>query len=339
LKVNFIKRWDPMPDESKRPLLVRAALVIGAATVVVYLTVLASFQLAKQRIIRKLSAGSQVVMTSLGPIEYARQGAGPPVLVVPGSFGGYDQAQAIGRHLGPELSVVAVSRPGYLRTPVDVGRRPDQQADAYRVLLDSLRLDRVAVLALSGGSPSALEFARRHGDRVSALVLIAGLSGPKAQPPSRPSASDQRLDRLFGSGFATWWQTRRLEHSGTAALESPIFSPDTRDRLTKDPAKLGEFFELAWFRFPPALRLPGYLNDREQFGQFSFTDLAGITAPTLVVHGTLDRNAPIEHGDRSATIPGAQYLRIEGGDHYSSIARAEEIWPRVTDFIGRSQPR
>jgi pimeloyl-ACP methyl ester carboxylesterase len=311
----------------------RLMTIVVVAAVVAYGAVLASYQVTRRRAIRKLESGSQVVITPAGPIEYAINGTGPTVLVLPGSFGGYDQALTVGRNLGPGFSVLAVSRPGYLRTPIDVGRRPEEQADAYVGLLDSLHRDKVAVLAISGGGPSALEFARRHGDRVSALVLIAALSGPKAQPPAVPSRNERWLDRMFGSGFGAWWQLRALERSGTKALESPIFSPDTRARLAQDSTKLRQFFDLAWFRFPPDRRSAGYRNDREQFGSFRFTEFALISSPTLVVHGTMDRNAPIEHGDRSATIPGAEYLKIEGGDHYASIARAEEVWPRVVSFL------
>jgi pimeloyl-ACP methyl ester carboxylesterase len=310
-------------------------VLIGLLVVVVvgYLGVVGWFQVTKRRTIARLDAGSRLVTTLAGPLEYAVTGSGPTVLVLPGSFGGYDQALAVGRNLGPSFSVLAVSRPGYGRTPVDVGRRPDQQADAYIALIDSLHLGRVAVLGVSGGGPSALEFARRHGDRTAALVLIAGLSGPKAQPAAKPRAAEVWLDRFFGSGFALWWQLRALERSGPKALESPIFSKDTRDRFTQDPIRLRQYFELAWFRFPPELRTAGYLNDREQFGSFRFTEFGSIACPTLVVHGTEDRNAPIEHGDRSATIPGAEYLKLEGSDHFAAIARGEEVWTRVVTFL------
>jgi pimeloyl-ACP methyl ester carboxylesterase len=45
-------------------------------------------------------------------------------------------------------------------------------------------------------------------------------------------------------------------------------------------------------------------------------DLARITAPTLVIHGTLDPILPYAHGEATATaIPGAKLLPIEGMGH------------------------
>lgn len=314
--------------------------ITGAAVGVSYLITLGVFQTAMRRRVAALEVGSRVATTAAGPVEYALEGNGPTVLILPGTFGGYDQALQIGRDLiRAGFRVLAVSRPGYLRTPIEVGRTPAEQADAIAMLIDSLRLGRVSVVAVSGGGPAALELAHRHPATVTHLVLIAGLTGPKAQPPTRATRLTEITNRLFGQGFLTWWQLLRYQASGTRALDSPIFGADSRRRLTEDPEKLDQFFRLAWFRFPPARRSAGYLNDRAQFASFAFSSFDAITTPTLVVHGTADRNAPIEHGDRAAAgIPGAEYLRIEGGDHYSSIARAEEVSGRVTKLLRRVTP-
>jgi len=316
-------------------------LTLGIAAAAAYFFVLVVFQIGKRRLVAELEAGGRVVITDRGRIEYAREGSGPPVLILPGTFGGYDQARSTGRNLTPQgFEIVAVSRPGYLRTPIETGRTPAEQADAFAMLLDSLGLDRVGVVGTSGGSPSALELASRHPNRVAGLVLISGLSGPKAQAPAQPPRLTKVTDRLFGEGFLTWWQLLAYERQRERVLESPIFGADSRRRLAADPAKLDRYLELAWYRFPPARRWEGYANDREQFGAFSFSGFGAITAATLVVHGTQDRNAPIEHGDRAAReIRGAEYFRIEGGDHFSSIARAEEVWGRVAAFLRRASER
>ena len=318
----------------------QVGLAAAVAVLLAYLGVLAAFQTFKRRTLRELETGGRVAMTSVGPIEYAIDGAGPVVLILPGSFGGYDQARLTGSELASlGFQILAVSRPGYLRTPIEVGRTPREQADAFVVLLDSLRRDRVAVLGGSGGGPAAVEFAAAHPSRAWALVLISALTGSKAQPPARPPKCTAVTDRLLGEGFSTWWQLRQLQRSGVRALESPIFSAATRAELSQSPEKLDRFFQLAWFRFPPALRSAGYLNDRTQFGAFTFDGFNAVDAPTLVVHGVGDRNAPIENGDRAASrIENAEYLRIEGGDHFVSIAQPNLVWSRVADFLRRHAP-
>ncbi len=68
---------------------------------------------------------------------------------------------------------IAVSRFGYLRSDLPADASTAAQADALAGLLDALGIDRVAILAMSGGVPPALQFAARHPDRTRALVLLS----------------------------------------------------------------------------------------------------------------------------------------------------------------------
>jgi hypothetical protein len=77
-----------------------------------------------------LAAASRVVRTPRGSVEFADAGEeGPAVLVVHGTPGGYDQGLVVWEVLeGSPYRAIAVSRPGYLRTPLEVGRTPAEQA-------------------------------------------------------------------------------------------------------------------------------------------------------------------------------------------------------------------
>ncbi len=87
-------------------------------------------------------------------VEYATQGSGPAVLVLHGNLCGYDQGQPLAHMLdGAENKFITVSRPGYLRTPLDTGATFEQQADAYAAMLDEMGIDKVVVLAISGDGP------------------------------------------------------------------------------------------------------------------------------------------------------------------------------------------
>jgi len=73
-----------------------------------------------------------MVATARGPIEYAVQGHGIPVLAVHGAGGGYDQGLLVaGNAFGEGYQVIAPSRFGYLRTPVPPDVSPAAQADAH----------------------------------------------------------------------------------------------------------------------------------------------------------------------------------------------------------------
>jgi pimeloyl-ACP methyl ester carboxylesterase len=64
--------------------------------------------------------------------------------------------------------------------------------------------------------------------------------------------------------------------------------------------------------------------------------LAGITAPTLVIHGTADRLIAPSGGRATArAIPGAELMTIEGMGH--DLPR--DVWPRLVDAIARNAAR
>jgi hypothetical protein len=102
-----------------------AALLVGAA-VAAALPLYGRYRADLRRARQRLEAGgSQVVETTCGPIEYATFGDGPPVLVVHGILGGFDQGIASARPtLGNEFRAIVPSRFGYLRTPMPADASP-----------------------------------------------------------------------------------------------------------------------------------------------------------------------------------------------------------------------
>src|SRR5439155_8391596 len=104
-------------------------------------------------------------------------GRGRTVLLVHGAGGGYDQLLDMARELAAAgVRVVAPSRFGYLRTPLPADASPAAQADAHACLLDALGIERAAVIGVSAGAPSSMQFALRHPQRTSALVLVVPLA-------------------------------------------------------------------------------------------------------------------------------------------------------------------
>lgn len=134
-----------MPLHRSRFALVLVLGVVAFAGVVVITMYQRDIQAARDRI----ASGSQIAQTSCGPIEYAVVGDGVPVLVVHGSGGGFDQGLDFAAPLmWSGFRVIAVSRFGYLRTPLPNDASPSAQADAHACLLDVLQLSRVAVIGM-----------------------------------------------------------------------------------------------------------------------------------------------------------------------------------------------
>jgi 2-hydroxy-6-oxonona-2,4-dienedioate hydrolase len=145
----------------------------------------------KQRKSELAHGGARIVKTSMGPIEYKQRGKGLPVICLHGGFGGYDQSYLMGSFLvGKGFKVIAVSRPGYLGTPISVGSSIEEQADATVALMDALGIQKAAIYGFSAGSLVAFQVGVRHPERCSSVVLT-GVGLQKSQ------TSDFTLIDLF----------------------------------------------------------------------------------------------------------------------------------------------
>ncbi|MDG2048558.1 MAG: alpha/beta hydrolase [Myxococcota bacterium] len=293
----------------------------------------------------KLEAGSTVVATASGQIEYALWGeSGPVVLFLHGTPGGYDQIADFGPPaVAQGYRVLAPSRPGYLRTPITVGRTAEEQADAFADLIRTLGIDHVAVIGLSGGGPSALEFALRHPDLCSAHIQLMGVSRARLASEQWPNPLDSTMtenpdsitNRLLSSNFAGWVLLSLMRMDIAASLETAVPDPKNRERILEKPEKVEAFIAMADSAFAlQSQRIEGFLNDMSQFEDLEVTDLEAIRCPTRVVHGTADQNVPLAMGELVAgRVPNAEIVRIEGADHFMPVSHAEEVMSAILGFL------
>jgi len=281
---------------------------------------------------------ARLVQTSLGPVQLIDHGAGPPVLAIHGAMGGHDQSWCLARTLGaPGYRTLAVSRPGYLDTPLSSGPSPEAQADLHAALLDALGLDRVAVFAVSGGGPSALHFAARHPSRCAALVLASVPGGPMTR---RPPLSFHLTTLLLRWPFFVRRARAKLLAAPEAAIARAIVDPAVRARTLADPELVTLFHGMMLSTFErPQDRLAGTRADIRATHRATYP-LERVAAPTLVIAGTADPLLPYDaHGAVLAErIPGAERVVAEGGEHVAIFTHRAEVRPAVADFLGRHWP-
>jgi pimeloyl-ACP methyl ester carboxylesterase len=287
---------------------------------------------------RHSGAGPSLTETPRGNLEYVTVGEGPGVLALHGAMGGHDQSLLLARTIGEDgYRYVALSRPGYLGTPLDAGRTPAEQADLYAAALDSWGLSSVAILAVSGGGPSAIEFALRHRERCWALVLVSTCSG---RISTRIPLSFHVTKRLLQWRWVADAMRRKAQRDPRRAAARSIADPAIRERTLRDPVAGPLLSELVASTLDrPGLRLRGTENDIAVTRCTEYA-LERVQVPVLVVHGTEDRMVPFElHGKRLAgRIPGAELLAIEGGEHAAIFTHRTEVRTRVTSFLRRHAP-
>jgi pimeloyl-ACP methyl ester carboxylesterase len=275
------------------------------------------------------------IQTTYGPVEVDAWGEGPAVLALHGAMGGYDQSRILAETIAePGYRFLALSRPGYLGTPMGSGVGPEAQADLMAALLDSLGLEDAALLAISGGGPSALHFALRHPGRCRALVLVSTCAAPMT---GRIPLSFKIMQRLV-----RWPPLSRL--IGAQAAKDPEKSArrsipdDALRRRTLEHPEAGPLFKrlLASTADRMHLRMDGTEDDIRVSYSYDYP-LEDISVPTLVVHGTQDSMLPYPvHGAAlAALIPGAEHLAVEGGDHVAIFTHREQVRERVMAFLRR----
>jgi pimeloyl-ACP methyl ester carboxylesterase len=282
----------------------------------------------------RLLAGSQIVETPHGPVEYTAWGNGPPVLVVHGAGGGYDQGILMTRAYGGEgFRWIVLSRFGYLRTPLPADGSTTAQAEAFADLLDALGIERVGILAMSGGAPPSLQFAQRYPERTSALVLLS------SAPYTPFTAGEQKLpapiwvyQALFKSNFPFWF----LQKIAPGSLDTMFdVSPALRAGLTPEEeamvASMVEAFQ------PVTARFDGIRNEGAAIDPQANYRVEEISAPTLVVHAEDDHINPFSIGEYTAAhIRGAQFLPLATGGHLL-LGRHAEIRARANAFLQQNK--
>lgn len=265
----------------------------------------------------RVSRGSVLVATPCGPIEYQEAGTGVPLLAVHGSGGGFDQGMAFAGALADRgVRVIAMSRFGYLRTPMPADASAETQADAHACLLDALGIRQAAVLGGSAGAPSALQMALRHPDRVSALVLVVPLTW---KPPTRADSApplppwvENTMMRLLGSDFLFWAALHvAREQVIKVVLATPpeVLENASAEERARVDAMLDDIL-------PVSRRAAGLRADTAAGKHLAPAALASIRAPTLIISARDDGYGTYASAEYTAgQIAGAKFVGFERGGH------------------------
>lgn len=291
-----------------------------------------------QRARERVSAGSRIVDTPCGPIEYGCAGDGPPVLVVHGAGGGFDQGLEIASPLAQSgFRAIAMSRFGYLRTPVPVDASPAAQADAYACLLDALDIRRVAVVGASAGAPSSMQFALRHPERAAALVLLVPAAYPFQVAPRRGGAIPARVSAatrlVFDAALESdllFWVASRLARK--AMVRGMLGTPPSvlKNANAEESARVARV--LGHIQ-PLSMRRLGLLNDLSTLRSLPRYELERIAAPSLLL-GVADCLYGTYAGARYSAerIPRARFVGYQNGGHLW-VGHQREVMAEIADFI------
>lgn len=230
------------------------------------------------------------------------------------------------------VRLLAIDRPGYGgSSPLAPGDPPLAFAADVTAVLDHLGLDRVTVLAWSGGALDALVVAAGLADRVTGLTIAAGVVPRQAyDDPAVRAAAPVRVDLL---DLADDVGPGRL-----GPMVAPMLAPHPCDRALAlehqadgrtavDAAEVasvpGAAEQLA-DALVEAVRpgLAGVEADVEALNHPFPVGPAGVTCPVTLWWGTGDTVTPPAFGRwYEATLPHADLTLVGGAGHHLPLAR------------------
>jgi len=235
---------------------------------------------------------------------YEVYGEGSPLVLL---HGGVLTIELDFAALLPELvarhTVVAVEMQGHGRT-ADTGRAITPAALASDVvgLLDHLGIDRAHVLGHSLGGGVALELAVSHPDRVRSIVPMS--------ITVRPDGTHEEI-------------TDPSKHATSSRMPTPQDFADMTEaykRLSPHPEHFDDFVAML---SGVASQLEGWTDEQ----------LAGVTAPTLLMIGDHDFTT-VEHAALMLRlIPGSQLAVLPGTTHMSITRRPDLVIPMLAAFL------
>ncbi|MDN5858658.1 MAG: alpha/beta hydrolase [Pseudonocardia sp.] len=266
-------------------------------------------------------------------LAYERHGSGgEPLLLVSGlgvqltfwpdgllaefTRAGFDVARFDNRDVGRSTALTSLGVPSLARMltrPRSAARYllSDMAADAVAVL-DALGWESAHVFGASMGGMIAQTLAIEQPSRVRSLISVMSTTGPRiarphlraalalATPPARtPEESAERVVNTF-----------RTIGSPGYPLDEDYLRAYGREAFRRGRDPHGGRRQLAAILASP---------DRA-------AGLAGVTVPTLVLHGEQDPLVPVSGGRATAAaVPGARLVTFPGMGH--NLPR--ELWPQV----------
>jgi pimeloyl-ACP methyl ester carboxylesterase/DNA-binding SARP family transcriptional activator len=252
-------------------------------------------------------------------IAYATVGSGPPLVKTANWLNHleFDWESPIWRHMfrafASEHTFIRYDSRGNGLSDWDA---EDLSLDALvtdlEAVVDAAGMERFPLLAISQGCAVAAEFAVRHPERVSKLILYGGYAqGWRMRADRQDEEEREAAITLVRTGWGKDTPAYRQ-------MFTSLFIPEST------PEQMACLNELQRISTSPgnAARLLSAFGDIDVLARLPL-----VRAPTLVMHVRGDARITYGNGRQlAAGVPGARFVTLEGKNHL--ILEQDPAWPR-----------
>jgi pimeloyl-ACP methyl ester carboxylesterase len=224
------------------------------------------------------------------------------------------------------LRVITYDRRGFGRSEqTAIGYDYNTLADDLNSLIEYLDLDQVALVGFSMGGGEIARYLKRYGpDRISCATLISSVTPYMLKDSSNLDGVDESVFAKMISG---------LEE------DRPHFLTDfTKQFFGENVLKHPVSEETKNWCLIMALQasLKASIDCLTAFSQTDFRpDMVAFTIPTLIIHGTGDKNVPIATAGEATSklIPSATFKTYEGAPHGLVITHKQQLNLDLYEFL------
>jgi len=265
-------------------------------------------------------------------VAYAVVGKGPPLVKAANylSHLEFDWQSPVWRHwletMSADSRLIRYDERGCGLSDWNV---PDFSFDAWIRDLESVvnaaGLEQFPLLGISQGGAVAIEYAARHPDRVTQLIVYGGYSrGWGKRGSTETIEKRQALMTLIRHGWG---------HDDPAIRQyfTSTFIPD------------GTLEQMRWFNDLQRVSCSpeNAVRFQEEFGKVDVSmNLSKVKAPALIIHSRGDLTVPLEEGRLlAAGIPNSRLVTLESRNHL--LLEADPAWhifvSEVRNFLGKRE--
>ncbi|WP_050180080.1 alpha/beta fold hydrolase [Domibacillus robiginosus] len=269
-------------------------------------------------------------------VEYSRVGHGTPILVMHGGHSNCYEEFGYTPLVESGFELITPSRAGYGATsPAPL----KEAAGRYAELLDHLGIDRVHVIGISAGGPSAITFAGAFPEKVCTLTLQSAVVSKWLMAEHTEYQTSQLI---FRPPFE-WLTWKMLAWTGTAfprlSFRPMFFSlstlPYAEGRHLVEEEDIEEVRKMNCRQRSGA----GFLQDLKSPSLLTERDLSRLLCPVLVQASVNDRSVSTAHAYfAKAHIPNAELKFYNTWGHLIWLGRgSQQVHEDAVSFLKAHQ--